>query len=190
MKTKLSSCGRFEILDTDTVAKPPVFDEKKLGDEIARVWGEHGAHMDVYRTLLVERSLREQKLADQVRDTCKRAEDAEGALRLARSALRQWTEKYAHLQNECGERVSRVLDYNLPPADHLRALEAIEEHFKAGPYASNAGTPYVQGEGRIARLVREVEEMQPAELTLFIQAMADKFDLPAPFISSRSESDG
>jgi hypothetical protein len=70
------------------------------------------------------------KLTWQVRDTCARAEKAEGALRLAQSALRQWTDLYARLQNESGVVVSRRLDYNLPPANHLKALEAIEEHFK------------------------------------------------------------
>lgn len=77
------------------------------------------------------------KLTWQVRDTCARAENAEGALRLAQSALRQWTDLYARLQNESGFVVSRKLDYNLPPANHLKALEAIEEHFKPS---------YVRGE--------------------------------------------
>jgi hypothetical protein len=48
------------------------------------------------------------------------------ALVFAQAELRRWTELYAHLQNECGEVVSRKLDYKLPPAGHLRALEAIE----------------------------------------------------------------
>lgn len=53
--------------------------------------------------------------------------DAREALILAQSALRRWTDLYAKLQNESGEVVSRKLDYNLPPADHVRALEAIAE---------------------------------------------------------------
>lgn len=53
--------------------------------------------------------------------------ETRGALLLAQSALRRWTDLYAHLQNESGERVSRVLDYNLPPADHVKALEAVAE---------------------------------------------------------------
>lgn len=66
-------------------------------------------------------------LADFARGLERELATADGVLRIARSALRQWTVKYAHLQNECGERVGRVLDYNLPPADHLKALEAIED---------------------------------------------------------------
>lgn len=53
-------------------------------------------------------------------------DNVKSALLYAQSALRRWTELYAKLQNECGEATSRKLDYNLPPADHLRALEAIE----------------------------------------------------------------
>lgn len=49
------------------------------------------------------------------------------ALYLAQSALRRWTDLYAKLQNESGEVVSRKLDYNLPPADHVKALEALDE---------------------------------------------------------------
>jgi hypothetical protein len=52
------------------------------------------------------------------------------ALLLAQIALRRWTDLYARLQNECGEVISRKLDYNLPPADHVPALEAIAEVLK------------------------------------------------------------
>lgn len=58
------------------------------------------------------------------------------ALILAQIALRRWTELYARLQNESGEVVSRKLDYNLPPAEHVKALEAVAEaleHVKAVP---------------------------------------------------------
>lgn len=57
------------------------------------------------------------------------------ALILAQNALRRWTDLYAKLQNDCGEVVSRKLDYNLPPADHVRALEAIAEALSARPEA-------------------------------------------------------
>lgn len=53
--------------------------------------------------------------------------ELEQVLMLAQRALRRWTVLYAHLQNDCGEVVSRKLDYNLPPAEHLKALEAIED---------------------------------------------------------------
>ena len=52
---------------------------------------------------------------------------AREALVLAQCALSRWTVLYAHLQNECGQVVSRKLDYNLPPADHVNALEAIAD---------------------------------------------------------------
>jgi hypothetical protein len=103
------------------------------------------------------------KLTWQVRDTCTRAERAECALRLCQAALRCWTDLYAKLQNESGERVSRVLDYNLPPGDHVRALEAIEEHFKAGQHAS-ASSGWAHGEegGKIVDAERPSNEQQAA----------------------------
>lgn len=61
------------------------------------------------------------------------------ALLLAQSALRRWTNLYAHLQNECGEVVSRKLDYNLPPAEHVKALEAIDAALQSLP--STAAMP-------------------------------------------------
>lgn len=67
-------------------------------------------------------------------DTCMRAESAEGSLRLAQSALRQWTESYARW---C-EKMPVAMQNKLPPGNHLQALEAIEEHFKAGPYAADS----------------------------------------------------
>lgn len=54
------------------------------------------------------------------------------ALILAQIALRRWTDLYAHLQNECGHVVSRKLDYNLPPSDHVKALEAIADALSDG----------------------------------------------------------
>lgn len=38
-----------------TKGQTVVFDEAKLGDEIARVWGAHGAHAEVYSMLLKQR---------------------------------------------------------------------------------------------------------------------------------------
>lgn len=67
-----------------------------------------------------------------------RPDNVKSALLLARSALRRWTDLYAHLQNESGEVVSRKLDYNLPPADHVKALEAIDEALALTPSATGA----------------------------------------------------
>jgi len=54
----------------------------------------------------------------------------QSALILARAALRRWQAMYAHLSNETTAHVARAMDYNLPPADHVAALEAIEEALK------------------------------------------------------------
>jgi hypothetical protein len=82
------------------------------------------------------------------------------ALILAQIVLRRWTELYAKLQNECGEVVSRKLDYNLPPADHVRALESIAaalEHVKALPSVpTSATTPPSDAEERIVSMIRYV----------------------------------
>lgn len=53
------------------------------------------------------------------------------ALLLAQRALHGWAKLYARLQNETTAHVSRAMDYNLPPADHVRALEAIAEALSA-----------------------------------------------------------
>lgn len=48
------------------------------------------------------------------------------AVRNCRRVLLQWQRLYARLANECGPMLGRKLDYNLPPADHVRVLEEIE----------------------------------------------------------------
>lgn len=40
----------------------PMFDEDALGKEIARIWGEHGAHAEVYSMLRHENSELRKKL--------------------------------------------------------------------------------------------------------------------------------
>ena len=49
------------------------------------------------------------------------------ALLLAQIALNRWQELYADLSNNCGPIVERKLDYKLPPADHVRAMESITD---------------------------------------------------------------
>ena len=48
------------------------------------------------------------------------------ALIMAQSVLRRWADLYARLANESGPLMERKMDYVLPPADHVRTLEAIE----------------------------------------------------------------
>lgn len=39
---------------TKNATKPPLFDETKLAEEVARVWGAHGAHSEVLRMLMAD----------------------------------------------------------------------------------------------------------------------------------------
>lgn len=110
------------------------------------------------------------------------------ALLYAQSALRRWTELYAKLQNECGNAISRKLDYNLPPADHLRALEAIAEALSTCSESTRSDGPkpcqtLMRDEiiervesyfGRVRKLGGDTGECSAASLADFLLYQRDK----------------
>ena len=50
----------------NTPSETPLFNEAKLGEEICRVWGRHGAHAEVYGMLQarLEMSERDREIAE------------------------------------------------------------------------------------------------------------------------------
>jgi hypothetical protein len=81
----------------------PIFNEAKLGEEITRVWGMHGAHAEVFGMMLAERKeLREQVkklrkalwsitsgLDDHIKAKKVRCDSCEANVKEARAALKE-----------------------------------------------------------------------------------------------------